>query len=97
MMMDKETIKHIAQLSRLKLEDKDEQKLGKDLVSILDYIDQLKKVDVSQVELGEEAEVMSLRKDEAQPPLSEADQLLSLAPSRQDRYIKVQSIFKHES
>jgi len=96
-MIKEKEVKYLAQLARLELTEKDIQKLEKDLVSILDYIDQLKEVDVSQVELGGEAEAMSLRKDEAQLPLSEADQLLSLAPSRQDRYIKVKSIFKHGS
>ncbi len=96
-MIKEKEVKYLAQLARLELTEKDIQKLEKDLVSILDYIDQLKEVDVSQVELGEEAEERSLRKDEVQLPLSEADRLLSLAPSRQDRYIKVKSIFKHGS
>jgi len=96
-MIKEKEVKYLAQLARLELTEKNIQKLEKDLVSILDYIDQLKEVDVSQVELGEEAEERSLRKDEVQLSLSEADRLLSLAPSRQDRYIKVKSIFKHGS
>lgn len=92
-MMDKKEIEHIAQLSHLQLKDKDLEKLGQDLVSILDYIDQLKKIDISKVELGEEAEKMSLREDRVQLPLSEASQLLALAPSSQGPHIKVQSIF----
>lgn len=96
-MIKEKEVKYLAQLARLELTEKDIQKLEKDLVSILGYIDQLKEIDISQVELGEEAGERLLRKDEVQLSLSEADRLLSLAPSRQDRYIKVKSIFKHGS
>ncbi|MHB8903795.1 MAG: Asp-tRNA(Asn)/Glu-tRNA(Gln) amidotransferase subunit GatC [Patescibacteria group bacterium] len=49
MPITKEEIKHIAELSRLKLSDEEMLKLGADLSSILDYIEKLKEVDTRKV------------------------------------------------
>ncbi|MDP2664107.1 MAG: Asp-tRNA(Asn)/Glu-tRNA(Gln) amidotransferase subunit GatC, partial [bacterium] len=48
-MISKEEVKHIAKLARLGLSDKEIGKFQKDLSSILDYVEKLKKVDVSGV------------------------------------------------
>ena len=53
-----EEIKHIAELSRLKLSDEETLKLGSDLGSILDYIKTLKEVDTRKVK--ETAQVSGL-------------------------------------
>ncbi len=53
-----EEIKHIAELSRLKLSDEEMLKLGSDLGSILDYIKTLKEVDTRKVK--ETAQVSGL-------------------------------------
>ncbi len=53
-----EEIKHIAELSRLKLSDEEMLKLGSDLGSILDYIETLKEVDTRKVK--ETAQVSGL-------------------------------------
>lgn len=94
-MIDKKSLEHIAELARLKLEAKELKSLEKDLVAILHYVDQLKKVDVSQVELGEEAEERVLREDKAKESLSKAEQLISLSPAQKKTYIAVKSVFKH--
>ena len=53
-----EEIKHIAELSRLKLSDEEMLKLGSDLGSILDYIKTLKEVETRKVK--ETAQVSGL-------------------------------------
>lgn len=53
-----EEIKHIAELSRLKLSDEEMLKLGSDLGSILEYIETLKEVDTKKVK--ETAQVSGL-------------------------------------
>lgn len=47
--MDKETLKNLTQLSRIHCEEKEEERLLRDLQSILNYIDQLNEVDTSNV------------------------------------------------
>ena len=96
-MIEKEEIQHIAQLARLKLKKEELESLGKDLETILEYVDQLKKLDVSGVELKEEAEAESLREDKVETALSSAKDLQSLAPSRKDTYISVKSVFQNKA
>ena len=49
-MLSKEEVINIAKLARLDLTEKEIEKMQKDLAGILDYIDQLNKVDISGVE-----------------------------------------------
>lgn len=96
-MIKEKEVKYLAQLARLELAERDLPKLEKDLASILNYVGQLKEVDVSKVEGKRKWPEANQRPDKAEPGLSTADQLLSLAPSIQDRCIKVKSVFKHGS
>jgi aspartyl-tRNA(Asn)/glutamyl-tRNA(Gln) amidotransferase subunit C len=48
-MLDKKQIQHIANLARLELSEEEEEKYGRQLSDILDYIDKLKEVDTSKV------------------------------------------------
>lgn len=61
-----EEIKHIAELSRLKLSDEEMLKLGSDLGSILEYIETLKEVDTRKVKETAQVSGLSdvLREDE---------------------------------
>ncbi|MGB9609035.1 MAG: Asp-tRNA(Asn)/Glu-tRNA(Gln) amidotransferase subunit GatC [Minisyncoccia bacterium] len=47
--INKRAIKHLAELSRIKLTEKEEEKILKDLQKIIDYFNELKTVDVSGV------------------------------------------------
>ena len=49
-MIKKEEVHHVAQLARLGLTEKEIEKMQKDLSSILDYIEKLKEVDISNVD-----------------------------------------------
>jgi len=61
-----EEIKHIAELSRLKLSEEEMLKLGSDLGSILEYIETLKEVDTRKVKETAQVSGLSdvLREDE---------------------------------
>lgn len=50
MSITREEIIHLAELSRLKLNEEEISKLGKDLDAILSYIEQLNEVDTKKVE-----------------------------------------------
>ena len=49
-MIFQEDVKHIVKLARLGLNEREERKFQKELSSILDYVSQLQKVDISKVE-----------------------------------------------
>lgn len=48
--LDKKTIKYLADLSRIEVKEKEEEKLLKDLREILDYFEQLKEIDTENIE-----------------------------------------------
>lgn len=92
-MISLKEVRHIAALARLNIAKKEEEKFGKDLSAILDYIEKLKKVDVSGTKETSHpfAAKNVFRKDEASKT---AKNLLGLAPEIKDHYIKVRSILK---
>jgi len=76
-------IKYVAHLARLSLSPQEEQQLGQQLGSILDYIDKLKEVDVSGVEPTAHAFplVNVIRPDETRPSLFNEEALRN-APAK---------------
>ncbi len=98
-MISKEEVQHIAKLARLGLTEKEIEKFQKDLSSILDYIEKLKKVDVSGVEPTSHSVLVEnvTRIDEMRlkgASQKEAEKLLDLAPETKESYLKVKSILK---
>jgi len=91
-MISKEEVKHIADLARLELSEKEIIKMQKDLSAILDYFDLLKKAPPaksSSEHLGGQA--TNLRIDEAKDSKI-SDKLIESAPNKKDGYIKVKAI-----
>ena len=66
MTIDLKTVKHISKLSRISIDDNKAKKLGKDLNSILSFIEKLNELDTKNTEpLTSIAETtLKLRKDE---------------------------------
>ena len=101
-MISQEDTKHMAKLARLGLKEAEIKGFQKDLSSILDYFNSLKKVDVSSVEptfhpvehySKERLEVMRQDKAESQPEQA-VDNLIAAAPDKKKRHIKVKAVFK---
>ncbi|MDD2696721.1 MAG: Asp-tRNA(Asn)/Glu-tRNA(Gln) amidotransferase subunit GatC [Candidatus Pacebacteria bacterium] len=96
-MISEEEVKHIAKLARLGLTDKEVGKFQKELSSILDYFEKLKKIDVSDVEPSSRSFAAEnvLRRDEIKEEQSKRNRkLLELAPETKDGYLKVKPIIK---
>jgi len=49
MKVDKETIEYVANLARLRLSEKEKEKLALDLESIISYVDKLNELDTSKI------------------------------------------------
>jgi len=96
-MISLKEVRHIAALARLNIAKKEEEKLGKDLSAVLDYIEKLKKVDVSETKetshpLASQLSIKNVfRKDES---AESSQNLVGLAPETKDNYVKVKSILK---
>ncbi len=95
-MILKKDVQHIAKLARIELSDKETEKFQKDLSSILDYFELLKKVNTDKVDPTfhpSEIKENVMREDIAKPD-NIADDLIKQAPEKKDRYIKVRAILK---
>lgn len=97
MQLSKEGIQHIAKLARLELTAAELEKYGGQLSAVLNYIDQLKGVDVKGV--APTAQITGLenvlREDEVKNWNSdEIEEALKDAPERDGRFIKVKRIIK---
>ena len=93
-MISKEEVKHIAKLARLELSEEEIVKMQKDLSSILDYFEILKKAkSSSQKEVIGEKLANATRQDFALEKDSKlVNNLIAAAPDKKDSYIKVKSV-----
>lgn len=96
MKIKKEDVEHIAKLARLGLTKKEEEKFAKELSSILDYIEKLKKVDISKAKTSSypiKVENVMREDEESKKPKAKSQKLLELAPEKKAGYLRVKSIF----
>lgn len=97
-MISKEEVQHIAKLARLGFTEKEIEKFQKELSKVLDYIEKLKKVDVSDIEPFSHAVKVEnvMRKDTEKSKIKSQKSkiLLDLMPEKKDGYLKVKSILK---
>lgn len=95
-MISKEEVKHIAKLARLELTDEEIIKMQKDLSSILDYFNLLKRAPKKKIDELIFAKGSNMaRKDEAISQKREVvEKIIASAPDKKDDYIKVKNIFQ---
>lgn len=94
-MISKEEVLKIAKLARLELSEQEIQNMQKDLSSILDYFNVLKKAKSSSAKTAGKAPSGGnvVRSDEVKPKGSSfAGDLINAAPDKKDGYIKVKSV-----
>jgi len=92
-MISKKEVKKVAALARIGVEEKDLEKLSKDLSGVLDWIDQLKELDVTDIEPTAHITGMDdvVREDKADEFVA-TDKIVDLFPEKSGRYNKVKSI-----
>jgi len=90
-MISREEVEHIAKLARLELNDKEIEKMQKDLTAILGYFDLLKRAPKIEIR-STKSEIRNLRKDEVVSNHNVAGELINAAPDKKDGYIKVKAI-----
>ena len=86
-------VKKVAQLARLELNNNEIQQHAEQLEKILSYIKQLEKINTENIPCTTRAiEVVNvLRKDEKKD-FENSEELLDLAPSRENKFFKVPKI-----
>ena len=89
----KEEVKKVAHLSRLELNENEIINHAKQLENILEYIKQLEKIDTDNVPCTTRAiEVTNVFRKDEKKNFDCNEELLELAPSREDKYFKVPKI-----
>ena len=88
-------VDQVAKLARLGLTAKEKEKFKKELSSILEFVEKLKKVDTSKVEPI--AQVIGLENimrqdEEGLKDKERQEKILKLAPQRKGKYVKVKAV-----
>jgi len=84
---------HVAELAKLEIAASEKQDVTAKLSAVIDYLQQLQEVDISQVEpmIRVLPQVNVFREDEIHPGLS-LDEVLANAPESEQGFFKVPSI-----
>ena len=93
-----EEVEHIAKLARLQLTDEEKKRFQVELGKILEYFDQLKKLDTEKVPPMTHAVPIEnvLREDQAKPSLP-VEEALQNAPEKKDSYFQVPKVVGQDS
>lgn len=95
MALSEKEVRHVAMLSRLHLTDEEVKHYTGQLAKILEHVEQLKKVDTSNVEpmITATASGNVFRADAPRPSLKREDALFS-APDHDDEYFRVPQVIE---
>lgn len=88
MEIDKQTMKRISETSRIKLSEKEEETLTKDLNNILAFFSEIKKLDLNENEeyyIGRSKSKQ--RKDKAENRKKESNEIIKAFNSKEDDYL----------
>jgi aspartyl-tRNA(Asn)/glutamyl-tRNA(Gln) amidotransferase subunit C len=95
MSVDQATVRRIAHLARIAVEDEEVERLGAELNAILDFVAELSSVDVEGVEPL--TSVLPMRMKKRQDVVTDggfADAILANAPEREDHYFVVPKVIE---
>jgi aspartyl-tRNA(Asn)/glutamyl-tRNA(Gln) amidotransferase subunit C len=95
MAIDKQIVKYVAHLARIELQEKELEKLSSQLFEILDFIDKLKKADVTDINPTSHILPINnvLREDAVQESLP-TDKALENAPQREKSFFVVPKVIE---
>ncbi len=94
MIIDENVLKHLENLANLKLEEEERKKLIKDLNKILDYVGNIKNMELGEVE-GVYTPIetnVKLRKDKVLPSVSDRAIIEENFPEKSENGVRVPSI-----
>lgn len=99
-MIDKKEVQHIAKLARLHLEQKEIERMEKELSLILDYFNMLKDVNVDNVKASfgsintqENLPIKEVAREDSIIKGDNTKEIMELIPEKKDGFVKVKSIF----
>ena len=95
MAIDKQTVKYVAHLARIELQEKELEKLSRQLQDILGFIDKLNKIDIKDISPTSHILPVNnvLREDAPQGSLASGGALMN-APKRQGSFFVVPKVIE---
>ena len=88
-------VKKVARLARLELNESEIEQHEKQLEKILEYINQLEKINTENIPCTTRAiEVVNVLRKDQKKDYANTEELLDLAPSRENNFFKVPKIIK---
>ncbi len=95
MKIDRDVLDKIAHLARLEFDEKDAEKMMKDMTAIVNWVEKLNEVDTEGVEplTTMSHEINSLREDEVMPHLDH-EEALKNAPKKDSDYFRVPKVLE---
>ncbi len=96
-MIDREQVHKVALLARLELTPEEEEQFTTQLGNILDYVQQLSELDVSDVSPTTRAiDVSNITREDELKPYPNRDAILNSAPEQEGEFFKVPKILNSE-
>jgi aspartyl-tRNA(Asn)/glutamyl-tRNA(Gln) amidotransferase subunit C len=94
--VSEQDVKQIAALARLELTEADIKKYQAELSSILDYVDQIEKVETKNVEPSGQVTGLTdvVRDDVKSPSMLTQDEIFKNTPDKKGGYIKVKPVLE---
>lgn len=95
MSINKDTLEKIAHLARLEFDEKESDKMLKDMNNMLAFVEKLQELDTENVEPLQSMsfEVNQLRPDKVNSPLSREEGLKN-APKKDDQFFRVPKVIE---
>jgi aspartyl-tRNA(Asn)/glutamyl-tRNA(Gln) amidotransferase subunit C len=95
MAITKKDVEHVARLARIALSEDEIKNFTTQLAAIVDYVDQLKKVDTSSVEpLAQPVPLENVERQDVVRGSGADEKILSIAPEREGRFFKVHKVIE---
>lgn len=95
MALSRETVHYVAQLSRIELQPQELEKLSSQLQAVLDFIDQLKEVDISGVEpTSHILPVSNIFREDTPSPCLPVSKTLDNAPEKEGNFFVVPKVIE---
>jgi len=92
-MISKKEVKHIASLARIGLSEEEVDKYTQDLSAVLDWVDELKKVDVAGVEpISNITGMENIKREDKAEIFGNKEEILKNAPETKEGFVKVKSV-----
>ncbi|MCP4247889.1 MAG: Asp-tRNA(Asn)/Glu-tRNA(Gln) amidotransferase subunit GatC [bacterium] len=95
--IDERTVRHVAHLSRLQFSDEEIRRLTGELSAILDYIEQLNRVDTADVEpTAHPVQIRNVFRDDSPRPSIDPAAALSNAPQSEQTFFRVPKVLDQD-